>query len=223
MEELLRHHTAIMDQQDPRKRVGLVVDEWGTWYDVEPGTNPGFLFQQNTLRDALVAGTTLNIFNNHCDRVRMANIAQMINVLQAMILTDNEKMIVTPTYLVFEMYASHHDARLIPSDLESVDYEFGNNKIPAVNVSASHDETGKIHVTLCNLNPNVPVEVNCDLKGAKVAKMAGQVLTAAEMNARNTFEKPEDLKLAEFNSFKTTGTGFATTLPPKSVVMLELQ
>jgi alpha-N-arabinofuranosidase len=223
MEELLRHHTAIMDQQDPRKRVGLVVDEWGTWYDVEPGTNPGFLFQQNTLRDALVAGSTLNIFNNHCDRVRMANIAQMINVLQAMILTDNEKMIVTPTYLVFEMYAPHQAARLIPSDLESVDYEFDNNKIPAINVSASHDETGKIHVTLCNLNPNAPAEVNCELKGAKVAKMTGQVLTAAEMNARNTFEKPENLKLADFSAFKTTASGFTTTLPAKSVVMLELQ
>jgi alpha-N-arabinofuranosidase len=121
------------------------------------------------------------------------------------------------------MYARHHNAKLIPSDLESVDYEFGNNKIPAVNVSASHDEAGKIHVTLCNLNPNAPAEVNCDLKGAKVAKMTGQVLTAAEMNARNTFEKPENLKLAEFNSFRTTGTGFATTLPAKSVVMLELE
>jgi alpha-N-arabinofuranosidase len=143
MEELISHHAAIMDQQDPRKRVGLVVDEWGTWYDVEPGTNPGFLFQQNTLRDALAAATTLNIFNNHCDRVRLANIAQMINVLQAMLLTDNEKMIVTPTYLVFEMYVPHHDARLIPSELQSQDYEFENSKIPAVNASASHMKQAK--------------------------------------------------------------------------------
>ena len=116
---------------DPQKKVGLIVDEWGAWYDVEPGTNPGFLYQQNTLRDALVAGVTLNIFNNHADRVKMANIAQMINVLQAMILTDNEKMTVTPSYWVFEMDTVHHDATLLPSELQSVDYAFGDKKIPA--------------------------------------------------------------------------------------------
>jgi alpha-N-arabinofuranosidase len=203
--------------------VGLIVDEWGAWYDVEPGTNPGFLYQQNTLRDALVAGVTLNLFNQHCDRVKMANIAQMINVLQAMILTDKEKMIVTPTYWVFEMYTVHQDATLLPSDLQSVDYQSGSETIPAVNASASRDPAGKIHVTLCNLNPNQPAEVACELRGAKAQKLAGRVLTAPVMNAHNTFNQPDAVKPAEFSAFKTTDTGFTVTLPAKSVVVLEVE
>src|SRR5205807_2558198 len=119
MEELVRGHAAIMDKYDPQKKVALVVDEWGGWYDVEPGTNPGFLFQQNTMRDAMIAGVTLNIFNNHCDRVRMANLAQMVNVLQAVILTSGEKILLTPTYHVMEMYNVHQDAKMVPVTLSS--------------------------------------------------------------------------------------------------------
>jgi alpha-N-arabinofuranosidase len=223
MEELVTKHSAIMDKYDPQKKVGLIVDEWGAWYDVEPGTNPGFLYQQNTLRDALVAGVTLNIFNNHADRVKMANIAQMINVLQAMILTDNEKMTVTPSYWVFEMDTVHHDATLLPSELQSVDYAFGDKTIPAVSASASRDRAGKIHVTLCNLNPNQPAEVAVDLQGAKAQSISGQVLTAPEMNAHNTFDQPDNVKPAEFNAFKVTNNGFVTTLPAKSVVALEVE
>jgi len=223
MDELINKHSAIMDKYDPQKRVGLIVDEWGTWHDVEPGTNPGFLYQQNTLRDALVAGVTLNLFNQHADRVKMANIAQMVNVLQAMVLTDKDKMTVTPSYWVFEMYTVHHDATLLPSDLQSADYQFGNQKIPAVSASASRDKAGKIHVTLCNLNPNQPAEVACDLQGAKAQKISGRVLTAPEMNAHNTFDQPDNVKPAEFNTFRVTNDGFTTTLPPKSVVVLELK
>ena len=153
MEELVTRHSAIMDKYDPDKKVALIVDEWGTWHEVEPGTNPGFLYQQNTLRDALVAGVTLNIFNNHCRRVRMANIAQMVNVLQAMILTDKEKMILTPTYHVFEMYTVHHDARLLPTELQSADYQLGSAKVPQVSASASRDPAGRIHVTLVQPGP----------------------------------------------------------------------
>ena len=147
MDELRHRHSAIMDRYDPQKRVGLIVDEWGAWYDVEPGSNPGFLYQQNTLRDALVAGLTLNIFNRHCDRVKMANIAQMINVLQAMILTDKEKMMVTPTYWVFEMYNVHQDAILLPCELHSARLRLGEKTIPAVTASASRDNAGKVHVS----------------------------------------------------------------------------
>ncbi len=223
MEDLVTKHSAIMDNQDPEKRVGLIVDEWGTWYDVEPGTNPGFLYQQNTLRDALVAGSTLNIFNNHCDRVKMANIAQMINVLQAMILTDKGKMLVTPTYHVYEMYTVHHDATLLPSELQSADYEFGSEKTPAVNVSASRDKAGKIHVTLCNVNPNTLAEVFCEMQGAKAQKVSGRVLTSPQMTAHNTFDQPENVRPSEFNSVKATESGFVTTLPAKSVVVLEVE
>jgi len=222
MDEFVTKHSAIMDKYDPQKRVGLIVDEWGAWYDVEPGSNPGFLYQQNTLRDALVAGVTLNIFNHHADRVKMANIAQMINVLQAMILTDNEKMTVTPTYWVFEMDTVHHDATLLPSELQCVDYAFGDKTIPAVSASASRDQAGKIHVTLCNLNPNQSVEVPCELQGAKAGGISGRVLTAPEMNAHNTFDQPDNVKPTEFNAFKLTDNGFVTTLPAKSVVVLEV-
>ena len=223
MDEFVTKHSAIMDKYDPQKRVGLIVDEWGAWYDVEPGSNPGFLYQQNTLRDALVAGVTLNIFNNHADRVKMANIAQMINVLQAMILTDNEKMTVTPSYWVFEMDTVHHDATLLPSELQSVDYAFDGKTIPAVSASASRDQTGKIHVTLCNLNPNQSVEVPCELQGARARKISGRILTAPEMNAHNTFDQPDAVKPAEFNAFKVTDNGFVTTLPARSVVVLEVE
>jgi alpha-N-arabinofuranosidase len=223
MDDLVTRHAAIMDKYDPKNRVGLVVDEWGTWYDAEPGTNPGFLYQQNTLRDALVAGVTLNILNRHCDRVKMANIAQIINVLQAMILTDKEKMIVTPTYWTFEMFTVHHDATLLPSELQGADYEFNSQKIPDVSASASRDPAGKIHVTLCNLNPNQPAEVACELQGGKAQKLSGRVLTAPAMNAHNTFDQPDAVKPAEFSAFKITGTGFAVTLPAKSVVVLEVE
>jgi alpha-N-arabinofuranosidase len=222
MEELVSKHSAIMDKQDPEKRVGLMVDEWGVWHDVEPGTNPGFLYQQNTLRDALVAAITLNIFNKHADRVRMSNIAQMINVLQAMILTDKEKMLLTPTYHVFEMYTVHHDAKLLPTDVQTPDYLAGSDKVPTVNVSASQNEN-KIHLSLCNLNAGASAEVTCELRGAKAQSISGRVLTANEITGHNTFEHPDSVHPEGFRSFKTTETGFSATLPAKSIVVLELE
>ena len=223
METYVNKHTEIMLKHDPENRVGLIVDEWGAWYDVEPGTNPGFLYQQGTMRDALVAGINLNIFNNHAERVKMANIAQIINVLQSVILTDKEKMILTPTFHVFEMYTAHHDATLLPSELTSADYAFGSEKIPAVSVSASKDKTGKINVTLCNLNPNAAAELTCELQGAKASKVSGRVLTAETMQVHNTFDKPDAVKPAEFSDFKLTAGGFTTKLPAKSVVLLALE
>jgi alpha-N-arabinofuranosidase len=223
METLVTRHSEIMDKHDPQKRVGLIVDEWGAWYDVEPGTNPGFLYQQSTLRDALVAGINLNIFNNHADRVKMANIAQMINVLQAVILTDKEKMLLTPTFHAFEMYTVHHDATLLPTDLTCADYVTGDNKIPVLSVSASRDNAGAIHVSLCNLNPNSPADLTCELRGVKPQSDAGRLLTAETMQGHNTFEKPATVKPAPFSGGKLTENGFTATLPAKSVVVLELK
>jgi alpha-N-arabinofuranosidase len=223
MEELITKHSEIMDKYDPEKRVALLVDEWGAWHAVEPGTNPGFLYQQNSLRDALVAGTTLNIFNNHCDRVRMANIAQMINVLQAMILTDKDKMLLTPTYHVFHLYAVHQEAKRLPIDLQSSDYEFGSEKIPSLNASASRDAGGVIHVSLCNLNPNSAVEVSCELEGASVQNLSGRILTAPLITSHNTFGKPQEVKTAAFDGLKKTSQGFVAALPAKSVVAVELR
>lgn len=223
IEELLTRHSTIMDQFDPQKKVALGIDEWGTWYDVEPGTNPGFLYQQNSLRDALVAGINLNIFNKHADRVRMANLAQMVNVLQSVILTKDDKMVLTPTYHVFDLYKVHQDATLLPTSLAAADYQFSKEKIPALNVSASRDKAGKIHVTLCNLDPNQTQTITADLRGAKVAKISGQILTAAEINVHNTFEQPDRIKPASFNGAKLVAEGFTVEIPAKSVVALEME
>ena len=165
MEELVEKHSAIMDKYDPDKKVALVVDEWGTWYNVEPGTNPGFLYQQNTLRDALVAGLHLNIFNNRADRVRMANIAQTINVLQALILTEGPKMILTPTYHVYDMYKVHQDAALLDFTMLSDDYEADGKRFKKVNASVSRGADGKINITLCNIDPDCGATVQCLIDG----------------------------------------------------------
>ena len=224
MDELISRHSAIMDKYDAQKRVGLIVDEWGTWYDVEPGTNPGFLYQQNTLRDALVAGVTLNIFNQHCDRVKMANIAQLINVLQAMILTDKEKMIVTPSYHAFEMFAVHQDATLLPGELQSADYQSGSQKIPTHQLLGVAGQVRAGFMSrFCNLDPNQSAEVACELQGAKAQKLSGRILTAPAMNAHNSFDQPNAVSPSEFKALKITGNGFVANLPAKSVVVVEVE
>jgi len=223
IDEYLTRQSTIMDRFDPEGRVGLIVDEWGNWYEVEPGTNPSFLYQQNSLRDALTAGLTLNIFNSHCDRVKMANIAQTINVLQAVILTKDEKMVLTPTYHVFDMYKVHQDATLLPSQLDCVKYEFDKDSIPAISASASKDKDGNIHISLCNLDPNRSQELKCELRGFTPQTVNGRIITSDEMTAHNTFDKPETVKSVEFKDARIEGKGIATVLPPKSVVVLEIR
>ena len=222
IEEFIDKHSIIMDRYDPEKRVGLIVDEWGTWYKVEPGTNPGFLYQQNSLRDALVAGASLNIFNNHADRVKMSCIAQTVNVLQALILTEDEKMVLTPTYHVFDMYQVHQDASLLPLELKSGTYEFKGESIPAVSASASRDKDGRIHISLCNLDPNKSQDIVCELRGAKAKSVTGRILTSTDMTAHNTFNKPETLKPAEFKGARLESNLVKAALPHQSVVVLEI-
>ena len=223
MDDILTRHSAIMDYYDPDKKIGLIVDEWGTWYQGEPGTNPGFLYQQNSLRDALVASTTLDIFNKHCERVTMANIAQTINVLQAMILTRDEQMVLTPSYHVFKMYRVHQDADLLPVDLECEHYSHGDDSIPAVSASASRDEEGKIHLSMSNLNPNKNIELACELRGVNAIKnINGEVLTADKINSYNDFGKTEEVSPASFRDFKVNRNTIYIKLPSKSVVMLEI-
>jgi alpha-N-arabinofuranosidase len=220
---LLENNIKIMDRFDRRGRIGLFVDEWGTWWDAEPGTNPSFLYQQNTLRDAVSAGVFLNAFNKYCHRVKMANIAQTVNVLQAMILTKDEKMILTPTYHVFEMYKVHHDATLLPIELECSDYRLGNETVPAIDVSASKDDSGDIHITLCNLDPKNSAQLVCELQGATAKEVSGRVLTADIMTAHNTFDRPEVVKPAAFDNYKLRGNTLTVTLPAKSVVLLGIK
>ena len=222
MDDLITRHSAIMDKYDPGKRVALDVDEWGTWYKVEPGTNPGFLYQQNTMRDAVTAACNLNIFNNHCDRVRMANIAQVVNVLQAMILTKGDKMILTPTYYVFDLYKVHQDAMMVPAKVTSSNYIFNGDTLAAVNCSASIDSTGKMHISLCNIDPDASENAEVSLENFNAAKISGRILTAGKMNAHNTFENPNAVKPAEFQHFDLTGNNLKVDMPPMSVVVLEL-
>lgn len=222
MDSIIDKQTAVMDKYDKNRKVGMMVDEWGTWYDVEPGTNPGFLFQQNTLRDALVAATNLNIFNNHADRVKMANIAQMINVLQSMILTKNDKMVLTPTYHVFHMYKPHQNATLIPVSVSCRDYKFENESIPSINVSASKDANGKVHITLANLDPNTESPVSVDLGSIKGATITGEVLTSKEINDYNDFGASPKVAPAKFEKFKLRDGKLEVNMPSKSVVALEL-
>ena len=218
MEELLHIHSAILDRYDPAKRIGLMVDEWGTWFDCEPGTNPGFLYQQNTMRDALVAGITLNIFNKHSDRVRMANIAQLVNVLQAVILTEGDKMLLTPTYHVFHMYKSHQDATLIDSYVETKEVGLEDeNMVPDLYESASIAKDGSVTLTITNLSleESIPVDgqiIDKDIKGCTAT-----ILTN-EMDAYNTFDTPTVVAPVAFTEFTVTGSKLQFTMPPCSVV-----
>lgn len=223
MEELVTRHSTIMDKYDPAKRVALVVDEWGVWTDVEPGTNPGFLYQQNSLRDALIAGTTLNIFNNHCDRVKVANLAQTVNVLQSIVLTQGDKMLLTPTYHVFDLYKVHQDAKLLPVQFTSPDYTMGDEKIPAVNASASRDSAGAVHITLVNLDPAKKITVRTSLNDISWKNVSGQILTSAKLTDINTFENPDKVHIVKFNGAKKEGNNLAIELSAQSIVMLELK
>ena len=223
-DELIRKHSNIMDKYDPGKRVGMIIDEWGTWFDAEPGTNPGFLYQQNTIRDALVAGVSLNIFNNHCDRVQMANIAQTVNVLQAMILTDGAKMILTPTYHVFEMYKVHQDAKKLAVDINVDSITSGGATIPQVSVSASKDKDGKVHISLCNLDNHADATFTLNLRGiVDPIHVAGRILTSEQMEARNTFEEPTVVEPTAFTGFIVDGHNLRITLPSKSVTLLAIE
>lgn len=223
MDSLVTKHARIMDKYDPKKKIALVVDEWGGWYDVEKGTNPGFLYQQNTMRDAMIAGTTLNIFNNHADRVRMANLAQCINVLQAVILTKESKMILTPTYYVMEMYNVHQDATMLPTRVSNTDYSFGKDKLPAVSASASKDKDGVVHVSLTNIDPAKKQTITLNLDGQRFKNVSGTILTSAKTGDCNTFASPDKVKEAVFKGAVIKDSKVEVTLPAISVVVLALK
>jgi len=223
MEELVTKHSAIMDKYDPQKKKALAVDEWGGWYDVEPGTNGAFLFQQNTMRDAVLAGATLNIFNNHCDRVKMANLAQIINVLQAVILTKEEKIILTPTYHVMEMYNVHQDATMLPLEVTSNKYILGKDTLTAVWASASKDKNGLTHISLVNVNAKQAQLVSININGANYKTVSGRILTSDKLQNYNSFENPNKIVPVVFNGAQLNGLKLNLNIPPFSVLVLELK
>ncbi len=222
MDEYITKHSAIMDKYDPDRKKWLVVDEWGTWYDPAPGTNPGFLQQQNSLRDAVVAGINLNIFAHHADRVKMAAIAQMVNVLQAMLLTDGAKMVRTPTYWVFDLYKPWQDATTLPLDVKSPYYHEDEFAMPAISSSAVRDKAGKVHIALVNLDPNRSIPLSIDLEGVTASGASGRILTAAQMDAHNDFDQPDVVTPQPFTGAAISGGRLGVTVPSKSVLVLDL-
>ncbi len=223
MDELVRRHSEIMDEYDPAKQIALVVDEWGAWYTVEPGTNPGFLYQQNTIRDALVAGITLNIFNKHADRVRMANLAQTINVLQSVILTDGADMLLTPTYHVFDLYKDHQDNDLVKSFIDSPETGAeAEYRVPQITESASVDKDGLLHITLTNASLAERTEVKAMICGHRVLSADGGIVCGA-MDQKNTFEEPDQVTVQNFSDFQITEDGLTVNLPPRSVLHLAVK
>jgi alpha-L-arabinofuranosidase len=222
MDALINEHSAIMDKYDPDKKVALVVDEWGGWYAPLPGSNPGFLVQQNSLRDAILAALNLNIFARHADRVRMANIAQMINVLQAMILTDKEKMVLTPTYYVFKMYVPFQDATLVPLGFDAGQYTHDNITLPRVDAIAAKDTNGKLWLEITNVDPNQAVEVEVSLDGIMAKSAAGETLTAPKVDSINTFDAPNVVRPKPFSA-KVQGGKLTLKLESKSVTVISVE
>ena len=223
MEELIRRHSAIMDQYDPDKKVGMIVDEWGTWYDVEPGTNPGFLYQQNTMRDALVAGINLNLFNKHSDRVKMANIAQMVNVLQSMILTEGEKLVKTPTYHVFDLYQVHQENDLLASSLETEQVGLEDEyMVPNLTESVSVDANGVLHITMTNVDLEKAYPVEAVLLGKEAGEIKAEIVTG-HMQDKNTFEAPETVGVQAFDGVQATKEGISFTIPACSVLHIAVK
>jgi alpha-N-arabinofuranosidase len=221
IDEIIQKHSAIMDRYDAKKKIALIVDEWGGWYDIEPGGSP--LYQQNTMRDAMIAGMTLNIFNNHADRVRMANLAQTINVLQAVILTEGEKMLLTPTYHVMEMYSVHQDARRLPVTVHSALYTAGRDTLPSISASASQDATGAIHVSLVNIDAANTHDVAIEFSGKMPAFADGRLLSSGSIRDHNTFDQPYKVQPVKFSDAHIHGNTLTVTLPACSVVVLELR
>ena len=224
MDELITRHGTIMDKYDPEKKVGMCVDEWGAWYTCEPGTNPGFLYQQNTVRDALIAGITLNIFNKHSDRVKIAALAQMVNVLQSVLLTEGDKMIKTPTYHVMHMYRHHQGSKLLESSVTGID-EIGTDewKVPKVTESVSKDKDGIITITLNNLSIESAEEVEVQLANGVYKVVEARIVTNSDMHAHNTFEAPEEVIEKDFNDYEVKGENILVKLPVNSVVEMRLQ
>lgn len=223
MDKIITKHSNIMDKYDPDKTIALIVDEWGIWTDVEPGTNPGFLYQQNSMRDALIAATNFNIFNKHCDRVRMTNIAQAVNVLQSVILTEGDKMIKTPTFYAFKMYAMHQDARLLPLYLHSPLYSVEGKEMNAVEGSASMSEDGTINISLCNFDCSASHKIDCELCSFEGKIVEATVLTAANITDCNTFDSPDTVALKSFNGAALRDGVLSVEIPAKSIVAIRIK
>jgi len=223
MDEIIVKHSEVMDKHDPEKRVALLIDEWGTWYDQDPGTHEGFLRQQNSLRDALVTSLNFDIFAKHTDRVRGANIAQMVNVLQAMMFTDGKRMVKTPTYYVFDLYKGYQDATVYPVAISTSEYSKNEWSLEKISASAVRGTDGVIRVGLTNVDPTNSEKVTITLDGASGRSVSGRIVTGSAIDAHNTFDRPNIVLPVEFKGARIEGDTVTLTVPSKSVVMLEIR
>ena len=222
IDNVIKSHSAIMDRTDPEKQIALMVDEWGAWWDEEPGTVRGHLYQQNTMRDAFVAALSLMVFHRHADRVKMANIAQLANVLQAMVLTRDDKMVLTPTYHVFEMFKVHQGAFHVPMDVKTSDIVTEENKvIQTVYATASVNEEGVMHISLANVSLDRSYEVTIHLNGAECRDISGRILTSARITDYNDFDHPDTVRPVSFTGVKHGENSLILTIPAKSIIALE--
>ena len=222
MKDWIARQSAIMDKYDPDKKVGLYVDEWGIWTDPDPGTNPGFLKQQNTLRDAVIAALNLNLFMRNADRVRGANIAQMINVLQAMILTDGPKMVLTPTYYVYRMYAPFQDSTFVPVNYDPGTYAYRDIRLPKMDVVAARDASGRLWLALVNVDPDRPARLDASIEGVRPRAASGELLTASAVDSHNSFDRPPEVAPRPFAG-RVSGGELVFELPPKSIAVVHVQ
>jgi len=229
IEDVLKKHIAIMDEKDPQNNVALLLDEWGTWWDEEPGTVKGHLFQQNSMRDAIVASTSFDIFHKYTRRLKMCNIAQVVNVLQSMILTKDDKMVLTPTYYVFKQYNVHQDATYLPVDVECAEMGVGSTmrhfpgNLPLVSATASKDKQGVIHLSLTNVSADKEQTITVNLQGVNAKKATGVILTSPEIGDLNTFENPNKVKEAPFKEVSIKNNQMSVKMPKNSIVTLTLQ
>ncbi|WP_432503674.1 alpha-N-arabinofuranosidase [Kineococcus arenarius] len=223
MERVLGGHARVMDAYDPDKRIGLVCDEWGTWFDVEPGTNPGFLYQQNTLRDALVASLHFDVFHRFADRLVMTNIAQTVNVLQAVVLTDGADLVLTPTYHVFRMNRRHQGAASLAVHLreDAPARDVDGEQLRTFSASASvRDDVALLSLT--NLDAEAPVTLTVDLRGRTVGEPTGEVLTAADLTAHNVPGQATAVEPRALDGVRVEGSTLTVELPPHSFATVQL-
>lgn len=221
MDKVINVHTAIMDRYDPEKKIDLIVDEWGNWFDVEIGTNPGFLYQQNTMRDVISGMLILHIFHKHNDRIKMANIAQMVNVLQAMILTDGEKMVLTPTYHLFRMMKGHMDGERVDVDYDCEEQEINGLKFPKISISASK-KNGEMTVSICNTSLDSDEDMELDLRDGEFSVADGEILVSEHMNDCNTFDAPNTVEPKKFDVSLENGK-LSFKLPKMSACVITLK
>ena len=222
MDDTIKMQSAIMDKYDPEKKVALVVDEWGAWLVPASGANAGGAVQQNSQRDAVLAALHFNVFARHADRVRMANIAQMINVLQTMILTDKDKMVLTPTYHAFHMYVPFQDATFLPLTFDAGTYTTNGVTLPRVDAIAARDKAGKIWIAVTNIDPKSPTTFSVSLAGVKATRASGQTLAAPKVDSINTFDAPNTVAPKAIAA-KVADGKLTITVAPASITVLGLE